>query len=260
MPFLKHLDELRKRIFVLIAVLIVAIVCVGTVVAYFFTDPIYRFVLAPVWPVLKGGQPVALGVLDPMMVRFGLSFWSAIVVCSPLIIWQLMGFLLPALKPAERKWIVPTFVAMVVLFFAGVALCYTIILPASFQWLADQTGTIMKFMPQAGDMLSVVEFFLLGFGVAFQVPVIVFYLVYFGVIPYRVLRENWRFVYVGITIAASMITPDWSPVSMGALAIAMVILYELSLLACRVFLSRRIKAQNAPPAEDEDEDADLAKA
>lgn len=240
MPFLKHLDELRKRIFLLFLV-----ITVGTVAAYFFTDPIYRFVLAPVWPILKGGQPIAIGVLDPMMVRFGLSFWSAIVLSSPIIVWQVMGFLLPALKPAERKWVVPTFIAMVVLFFAGVALCYAIILPASFQWLADQTGTIMKFTPQAGDMLTVVEFFLIGFGVAFQVPVIVFYLVYFGVVPYRVLRENWRFVYVFITIAAAMITPDWSPVSMGALAIAMAVLYELSLFACRLFLARRIKAQNA---------------
>jgi sec-independent protein translocase protein TatC len=240
MPFLKHLDELRKRIFVLFGVISVAVI-----VMYFFTDPIYKFVLAPVWPILKGGQPVALGVLDPMMVRFGLAFWSAVVVCSPLIIWQVMGFLLPALKPNERKWVVPTFCAMVVLFIAGVVLCYVIILPASFAWLADQSGTIMKFMPQAGDMLQVVEFFLLGFGVAFQVPVIVFYLVYFGLVPYRVLRQSWRFVYVGITIAAAMITPDWSPISMGALAIAMVILYEASLLACRLFLRRKIKAQNA---------------
>lgn len=252
MPFLKHLDELRKRIFVLFAV-----ITVGTIAAYFFTDPIYRFVLAPVWPVLKGSQPVALGVLDPMMVRFGLSIWSAVVIGSPIIVWQVMGFLLPALKPGERKFVIPTFIAMVVLFFAGVALCYTIILPASFQWLADQTGTIMKFMPQAGDMLSVVEFFLIGFGVAFQVPVIVFYLVYFGVVPYRVLRENWRFVYVGITIAAAMITPDWSPVSMGALAIAMVVLYELSLLACRVLLARRIKAQ-ARKAAGLDEEEEVA--
>jgi sec-independent protein translocase protein TatC len=240
MPFLQHLDELRKRVFVIIAV-----VLVGTVICYFFSDPIYKFVLAPVWPILKGGQPVALGVLDPMMVRFGLSFWAAIVIFSPVIIWQIMAFLLPALKQSERKFVVPTFFAMVLLFAAGAALCYQIILPASFGWLAGQSGTIMKFMPQAGDMLTIVEYFLLGFGVAFQVPVIVFYLVYFGVVPYRVLRGNWRYVYVGIVVAASLITPDWSPVSMGALAIAMVVLYEASLLACRVFLARKIRDQNA---------------
>jgi sec-independent protein translocase protein TatC len=240
MPFLKHLDELRKRLFVLLAVLSVAVI-----VLYFFTEPIYRFVLAPVWPILKGSKPIAIGVLDPMTVKFGLAVWSAVVVCSPLIVWEIMAFLLPALKPKERKWVLPTFAAMVLLFAAGVALCYTVILPASFAWLADQAGAVMAFTPQAGDMLTVVEFFLLGFGICFQVPIIVFYLVYFGVISYKKLRSNWRFIYVGITIAAAVITPDWSPVSMGALAIAMVVLYEASMLACRVMLARRIKALNA---------------
>lgn len=248
MPFLRHLDELRKRMFVVF--IAISVVTVG---AYFFTSQIYRFVLAPVWSILKGGAPIAIGVLDPMTVRFGLSFWTAVVVCSPLIVWQVMGFMLPALRPQERKWVIPTFLSMVALFAAGVVLCYIVILPASFQWLAGQAGNIMLFTPQAGDMLSVVEFFLLGFGVAFQTPVVVFYLVYFGVVPYAKLRSNWRIIYVTITILAAMITPDWSPVSMGALAISMVILYEGSMLACRVLLARKIKQQNEPePEADED--------
>lgn len=240
MPFLAHIGELRNRLFVVFGALTLA-----TLVAYFFTDQIFAFLLKPVLPFVKGGMPVTLGFLDPMTVRFGLSFWTAVVVCSPIIAWQLLGFLMPALKPNERRWILPTFAAMVVLFIAGVALCYTIILSASFQWLADQAGAIMSFMPQAGDTLTVVEFFLLGFGIAFQTPVIVFYLVFFGVIPYRKLRESWRIVYVTITILAAMITPDWSPVSMGALAIAMVVLYEMSLLACRVVLRKKIREQDA---------------
>lgn len=248
MPFLKHIDELRKRLIIVVAALVVAVI-----VLYFFAEPIYRFVVAPVWPVLKGNNPIAIGVLDPMTVKFNLSLWSAVVVCSPLIIWQLMAFMLPALKPKERKWVLPTFLAMVVLFAAGVALCYTIILPASFAWLAGQAGTVMTFMPTAGDMLSVVEFFLLGFGIAFQTPIVVFYLVYFGVVPYAKLRSNWRVIYVVITVLSAMITPDWSPVSMGALALSMVALYELSMLACRVMLARKIKEQGDAEGEDEDE-------
>lgn len=245
MPFLKHLDELRKRMMVVVAVLSVAVVGL-----YFFTEPIYRFVVAPVWPILKGNNPIAIGVLDPMTVKFGLSLWSAVIICSPLIAWQLMAFLMPALKPSERKWVVPTFLAMVVLFAAGVTFCYIVILPASFVWLADQAGTVMTFMPTAGDMLAVVEFFLLGFGVAFQTPIVVFYLVYFGVVPYAKLRSNWRVIYVTIVVLAAMITPDWSPVSMGALAGAMIVLYELSMLACRVLLARKIKKQRELEAAD----------
>jgi sec-independent protein translocase protein TatC len=240
MPLLSHLGELRKRLTIVFAVLSVL-----TVVFYFFTDPIYRFLLAPVWPILNGDKPIAIGVLDPMTVRFGLSFWSAVVASSPVIIWQGMAFLLPALRQKERKWVAPTFAAMVVLFIIGAVFCYTIILSASFMWLADQSGTIMKFTPQAGDMLTVVEFFLLGFGIAFQTPVVVFYLVFFGVVPYKKLRENWRVVYVSMFIIAAGITPDWSPVSMLSLAFAMIALYEISLAVVRVVLRKRIKTRDA---------------
>lgn len=240
MPFLQHLDELRKRLTVVVFALAIV-----TVVGYFFTNYIFAFILHPVLPILKGGAPITIGVLDPMTVRFGLGFWSAVVICSPLIIWELMAFMLPALRENERKFVVPTFTAMVLLFMAGVAFAYLMILPASFAWLADQAGTIMKFMPQAGDMLTVVEFFLLGFGIAFQTPVVVFYLVYFGVVPYRKLRDNWRTIYFVLIVVACLVTPDWSPVSMGGLGLALIVLYELSMLACRLVLSRRIKRQQA---------------
>jgi len=246
MPFLGHLGELRRRI-----TIIFAVISIGTIAAYFFTDPIYRFLLAPVWPILKGAKPIAIGVLDPMTVRFGLAFWSAIVVTSPILIWQVGAFFLPALRPKERRWVVPTFLSAIVLFVAGAVFCYEIILSASFVWLAGQSGEIMQFTPQAGDMLTVVEFFLLGFGIAFQTPIIVFYLVYFGVVPYRTLRQNWRIVYVSTFIIAAGITPDWSPVSMLSLAFAMIILYELSLALVRIVLRKRIKARDAELAAEE---------
>ena len=247
MPFLEHIGELRKRVTIVLAVLAVAVVGL-----YFVTKPIYLFLMRPVWPILAGGKPIAIGVLDPMTVRFGLAFWSAVVLTSPIILWQALAFFLPALRPKERKWVLPTFAAMVALFAAGVVFCYGIILGPSFAWLAAQTDGIMSFMPQAGDMLTVVEFFLLGFGIAFQTPVVVFYLVYFGVVPYATLRKNWRVVYVTTFVLAAAITPDWSPVSMISLALAMIVLYEISLATVRVVLAKRIKAR---AAELDDEEA-----
>jgi sec-independent protein translocase protein TatC len=99
-------------------------------------------------------------------------------------------------------------------------------------------------------MVTVTEFFLLGFGIAFQTPVVVFYLVYFGVVPYATLRKNWRIVYVSTFVIAAGITPDWSPVSMMALGLSMIVLYEMSLALVRVVLARRIKARDAALAED----------
>ncbi|HEY5113468.1 MAG TPA: twin-arginine translocase subunit TatC, partial [Coriobacteriia bacterium] len=159
MPFLKHLDELRKRIFLIMGVLTVL-----TIVAYFFTDQIMAFLIEPVRGSLGGSLPAVFDPLEAMTLRFVLSFWAAIVVSSPLIIWQSMAFLLPALKPKERRWFVPTFFAAVVLFIAGAVLAYIVILPASFDWLIQQAGSSMRTILRAESTLTVIEFFLLGFG------------------------------------------------------------------------------------------------
>lgn len=238
MPFLSHVDELRKRLFIIVIALLVV-----SAVAYFFTDPIFRFLLHPVMGSIKGGVKF-FDPLEAMTVKFMLAFWTAVVVTSPLITWQLMAYFLPALKERERKWLLPTFAAMVVLFAIGVVFCYKMILPVSFQWLIDQGGSVMSPVLRADSTVNVVEFFLLGFGIAFQTPIVVFYLVYFGVISYRKLRESWRIIYVVIVILAAAITPDFSPVSMLALAAAMIVLYEVTMLLLRVVLAKRIKAQS----------------
>jgi sec-independent protein translocase protein TatC len=244
MPLMEHLGELRKRLFVVLVV-----VGLGAVVLYFFTEPVFTFLIAPVKQYLGNGNPLALGLLDPMTVRFGLAFWTAIVISSPLIIWQTAAFFMPALKENERRWVIPTVLAISGLFILGVAFCYLVILGPAAQWLSSQAGSIIKLTPTAQDTLTVVEFLLLGFGIAFQTPVVVFYLVYFGIVPYKVLRENWRFVYVGIVMISSAITPDWSPVTMGALSVAMIVLYEISLILVRFMLAKRIRAREAEEAD-----------
>jgi len=248
MPFMGHIGELRKRLTIIVVVL-----SVTTVAMYFFADPIYAFLIAPVKNALGDRPVIALRVLDPMMVRFKVAIWAGVIIASPVLIWQVLSFFLPALKPKEQKWFMATFVSALVLFVAGAAFCYTVILPPSFAWLVDQSGSIMEFQAVATDLVTVVSYFILGFGVAFQTPVIVFYLVYFGVVPYATLRKNWRVVWVAVVVAAAMITPDWSPVSMGALAGAMLGLYELSMLLVRVVLRKKIEAQKAADVDLDDD-------
>jgi len=243
-----HIGELRKRLTIIVVVL-----SVTTVAMYFFADPIYAFLIAPVKNALGDRPVIALRVLDPMMVRFKVAIWAGVIIASPVLIWQVLSFFLPALKPKEQKWFMATFVSALVLFVAGAAFCYTVILPPSFAWLVDQSGSIMEFQAVATDLVTVVSYFILGFGVAFQTPVIVFYLVYFGVVPYATLRKNWRVVWVAVVVAAAMITPDWSPVSMGALAGAMLGLYELSMLLVRVVLRKKIEAQKAADVDLDDD-------
>jgi len=248
MPFMQHVNELRKRLTVVIAV-----VGVLTLVGYQYSDEIYRLLLGPMLPILgdKGGYTIDL--LEAMANRFRLGMFGAVVVGSPLIIYEALAFFLPALKAKERRWFGWTALAAGLLFIAGVAFCYAFILAPSTEWLVDQTGETFQLMLRAQSAMTFAMWFLAGFGLAFEVPVVIFYLVYFDVVPYAKLRKNWRVVWVAIVVIASMITPDWNPWSMAALSGVMIVLFEASMLVVRFMLARRIKA-SAMAVIDGDED------
>ncbi|MGB4441654.1 MAG: twin-arginine translocase subunit TatC [Coriobacteriia bacterium] len=247
MPFMSHMNELRKRLTVVIAV-----VGVLTLVGYYYSDEIYRILIGPMLPVLgdKGGYTFDL--LEAMTNRFRLGMFGALIVGSPVIIYEVLAFFLPALKPKERKWFSWTALAAALLFLVGVAFCYFYILEPSTQWLVDQSGETFDLLLRAQSAMTFAMWFLAGFGMAFEVPVVVFYLVYFNVVPYATLRKNWRTVWVVIVVAASMITPDWNPWSMAALSASMVTLFEASMLLVRIALARKIKAQSLPDIDEPD--------
>ena len=256
MPLLDHLGELRMRLVRIVVVLIVAI-CVF----YFAAPTIVTFLIEPIRDSLaiNGDGEVILNVLDPLeafSVRFSVSFWAAIVATSPIILWQILAFFLPALKPKERKWFIPTFAAATALFILGTVFCYFIILSPAFGWLTDQAMGVMQIDARASSYIDIIIKFEIGFGFAFELPLIVFYLTVFGVIPYVKLRAQWRIVYTVLIILSAMITPDASPVTMLLMFAALVLLYEGSLFVARLVMGKdKIKAQTeeleAQKAEEE---------
>lgn len=243
LPFFEHLSELRSRLIV-----IVAAVGVASLALYTWAWEVYDFVMKPVLPLLaERGVPdlVTLGPFEGFTLRFKVAMYASVVVVSPIIIWQIMAFFLPALKPKERRYIIPTFIAMLTLFLGGIVFAYQVVAPTGFEWMIDQLGGSVSLMADANRWFSGVTLLLLAFGVGFQLPVIVFYLLIFNIIPYAKLRQNWRVAYVIIMIVAAVATPDWSPVTMGALFGALVLLYEASMLLARGVLNKRIAQQRA---------------
>lgn len=254
LPFFQHIAELRRAITVIGSTVIVL-----ALVLYTWGWDIFNLVLKPAMPALEKAGFDQFNVLGPFggfTLRFKVATYAAFVVGSPIVIWQVMSFFLPALKPKERRYVVPTFFAMLALFIGGIAFCYFVIVPAAFSWMVGQadSATVGVF-PDAGLWFQAVVLVLIAFGIGFQLPVIVFYLIIFRVVPYAKLREQWRVVYVVLMIVAAITTPDWSPVTMGALAVALIILYEISMLLSRTVLARRIAAERRR-AGDEYEDDD----
>ena len=257
MPIMDHLGELRMRL-----VRIVVALAVSVCIFYLATPTIAQFLVMPIaefLPTDAQGMAV-LTAIDPFesfSVRFSVSFWASLVACSPIILWQILAFFLPALKPKERKWFIPTFAAAVALFILGTVFCYFIILNPAFSWLCDQASGFAAVLPRASSYVSIIIKFEIGFGLAFELPLVVFYLVVFGIVPYKKLRASWRYVYMGLIVVSAMITPDASPVTMILMFAAMVSLYELSLLISRIALGKRLKEQEAKRARDEDEEAEM---
>jgi len=121
--------------------------------------------------------------------------------------------------------------------------CYIIILPPAFQWLTDQASGFAVITAQADQWIDIIIKFELGFGIAFELPLIVFYLLVFEIIPYSKLRAQWRYIYVGLLVISGMVTPDASPITMLLMFAPMIGLYELSMFAARMVMGKRVKEQ-----------------
>lgn len=237
---------------------IVVCLLVAAVVLYLATPTLGQFLLAPIADFIPSDAEglAALQAIDPFegfSTRFKIAVWAAVVATSPVILWQLLAFFLPALKPSERKWFVPTFAAAVALFIIGVVFCYLVILNPAFEWLTNQAAGFGTVAPRMSTYIDIIIKFELAFGIAFELPLVVFYLVIFDIVPYKKLRDSWRVVYIALMVVCAMATPDASPVTMLLMFAAMVALYEGSLLISRIVLRKRIKKQNEELALAEDD-------
>lgn len=252
MPLMEHLGELRMRIVRIVAALLIALM-----VFYTATPTIIQFLLLPVAqsvgidPNTGAAQLYILDPFEAFATRFLVSFWASVVATSPIILWQIIAFFLPALRPKERRWFMPTFAAAVVLFIFGTIFCYLVILNPAFGWLVDQASGVGLVQARLSTYIDIIIKFELGFGIAFELPILIFYLVIFNIVSYKKLRRSWRYVYVGLMVFSAIVTPDANPVTMFLMFAALLVLYEASLFVARIVLMRRIKQQQVQEQEEE---------
>jgi len=258
MPLFDHLGELRRRLTVIVVALLIA-----TFLLYLVSPQLILFLIQPVARFLSG-DPITdvnqlasvLNVFDPLggfTLRFKVSLFFGAIVTSPIWLWQILAFFLPALKPEERKWVVPTFFVGVFLFILGTVFCYLVILRPAFQWMLEQTTGFANILANAQEYISLILLFEIGFGIAFELPLIVFYLIVFNIVPYKKLRKSWRTVYIVLMVVCAMVTPDASPITMLLMFAAMAALYEASLFVSRIVLAKRIAQQKEAEALEETE-------
>ena len=254
MPIMDHLGELRRRL----TIIVVAVV-VCALVVYFATPTLIELMIGQIEEAMNGAELVVTTVLGGFTIRFKVALFFSVIICCPIIIWEVMAFFLPALKPKERRWVVPTVGAMVLLFFLGMIFCFFVIQPAAFGWLLEQSLEIGSLMPEASDYLDIYMLLEIGFGIAFQLPLVIFYLSILHLVPYKTFRSQWRIVYVAFMVLSAVVTPDASPVTMVLMFAILIFLYEAALAVSRFIIVARDGKEALKWSREDYENRDLEK-
>jgi sec-independent protein translocase protein TatC len=227
MTLVEHLEELRKRLQAAIIGLLLA-----TGLGLVFVDPLLRLLLRP-----TGNMKLTtLTVLEPFLVKVKVAFLFGAAVSMPWMLYQLFLFIDPALTEAERRRVVPLALLSGVLFAIGLVFGYVFVLPTSTHWLLAQAGNQFHVLLTANAYINYVLFFLAIVGATFETPLVILSLAALGIVTPQVLRREWRIAYMVIAAIAVFGTPDWSPVTMLLVAVPMALLYEFSIILCRIFI------------------------
>lgn len=235
-----HLIELRTRLLRALVGLGIALVAVLP-----FANRLYGGFAQPLLDKLpQGAHLIAVEVASPFFAPLKLALFAAVMITMPWLLYQAWAFVAPGLYRREKKLALPLLVSAVVLFYAGCAFAFFIVLPAVFGFLTAVTPEGVAMMTDINAYLNFVLVIFLAFGISFQLPVALVILVLLGWVTPTQLRE-WRgYAVVGIFILAAIITPP-DVISQLLLAIPMCLLYEAGIIAARMLGRRDGEAQDA---------------
>ena len=247
MPFLDHLEELRKRLFWVAGAIII-----GVVLAFVLLSKldIIRLLERPILPLLHGQKLIYTHPGTSFSILLNASLVLGIILASPVVVGQLWGFLAPALYAHEKRVVVPVLISMVALFLAGVALSYFVVLPLTLRFLMSIESTALTPLISATEYFDFAISMCLAFGVVFEVPIAILALTALGLITPQFLSRYRRHAIVVCLTAAAFITPGADPYSLFALAIPLYLLYELSVFVA-MFAWRKRQKREAGEAEDD---------
>ncbi|HUN85910.1 MAG TPA: twin-arginine translocase subunit TatC [Terracidiphilus sp.] len=238
MSLMEHLDELRRRI-VHSALYLAA----GFVVAWIFRNPVVEFFQAPLVHIHK--TLMFTHPMDALNLYLQASLVAGAILASPFILFQVWLFIAPGLYQKERRFVVPFMLASVGLFLTGAAFGYFWVLQAAIQILVVDFGHNFTPMISIEDYTSFFLSIILGLGVSFELPILIFFLALFGIVSPKFLWKNIRYAILAVFLVAAIICPSPDPGTMCIYAVPMLALYLLGIgVAWWVHPSRR-KAKEA---------------
>lgn len=230
MPFLDHLEELRWRLFKIVLALAVCVILTFAVLISGQFDVI-SFLAEPVKAYVPDGRLMTTGPSDNFNIIVNASLGVGIILASPVIVWQVWGFLSPAMYRHEKKVVIPVLIGAALLFLAGMALAYFVVLPTTLKFLltAIKSDAVVSMMT-ADKYFGFLFGMCLAFGAVFELPIIILLGTALGFVNPTMLAAFRRHAFVACIIVAAVITPGQDPTSLFALTVPLYVLYEVSIV------------------------------
>ena len=247
MPFLAHLEELRKRLIVSFSAIGVAFILAFNIREYCLrllqwplsTDIIvgrkFPFVLFQDKPPIA--KLTALGPAETLWTHFKVAFIVGTMLAIPVVLYQIWKFIEPGLLPKEKRFALPFVVLSTISFFIGVAFCFFIVLPMAMQFLLTFDPSIQQ-MPRFGEYVDFTLKFLLAFGAIFELPLAITIAARLGMVTPQFLSRNRKYAILLNFVVAAILTPTPDVFNQALMALPMCVLYEIGILAARVVARR----------------------
>lgn len=230
MSMMEHLGELRRRIIISIAAVVA-----GAIVAFSLYGPISEFLLDFYRSSIHDQNVTFIftGPADAFVTRLKVATYGGIVLALPVWLWQLWRFVTPGLHPREKRYAVPFLISALVLFALGAVVAFLTLDPA-LGFLLNIGGSAQRPLLTYDSYLTLVSLMVVAFGLSFEFPVVLVFLLIAHVITTAQLKHARRWAAVGITAFAAVITPSQDPYSLAFLAVPMYLFYEAAILIGRI--------------------------
>ncbi|PRM90779.1 twin-arginine translocase subunit TatC [Aliarcobacter cryaerophilus] len=236
-----HIADLRKRLVISsITIVVMFFAC------FSFYEPILEWMMAPVKHALPvGTSMIAVEIQETFFTAMKVAFFAGFILSLPVIFWQLWLFLAPGLYDHEKKLVIPFVFFATLMFLLGAAFAYYIVVPIGFDFLIAFGNSVVNVLPSIGKYVGFFTKLMIGFGIAFELPVITFFLAKIGIVNDQMLKDFFRYAVVLIFIVSAVLTPP-DVISQVLMAAPLLILYGVSIYIAKVF--------NPAQKEEEEED------
>jgi sec-independent protein translocase protein TatC len=237
MTLLEHMEELRDRI-----VKCVIAVGVAFIAGVFLAEPLLRRIQ------IEANAETGLDVVsptDPITLFFKIALYIAIGLALPVILWQVIGFLVPGLTKKEKRLLYMSLPFVALLFLGGAAYGFFFAAPRALTFLSGFMSDIYEWSPEGNQVVTFYLTLMIGLGLAFQLPIIMFLLAKLGVASPQKMRAFRKYAILILLIVSAVITPSTDPFNMAVVAVPLLLLYELGIIISMLFAKRPVEAAKA---------------